>query len=162
MLESILGAVAGFAICKLLSNAGDLFGGLFTSTTPGQGRVFTTSAPAGFAKGARGGPLSSPPPIPPSVISPPPQGGLIVTSTAAPFPSVMPAGLPPFPSGWTPAKPLTSSIIQRAQVLLQTLHTGERKTEQTDDGRWITYLKTKSGTRVSVIAFQPKPGLAPS
>lgn len=160
MFEGLLGLIAGLFLGKVLGPTLDSITHLFVASAPGPIRPTNVS----FQRGGQGGPVG-PPPIQPSTISPPvPKGGLVLTSTAAPFPTVMPNGLPPFPSGWTPAKPLSSSIIQRAQLLLTTMNVGERKTEQADDGRWITYLKSRdsSSGRVGVTAWQPKTAVSTS
>jgi len=74
--------------------------------------------------------VPSPPPAPPPPFKMPPPGDItpmapVVPSAppappatapqVAPWPAVVPAGLPPFPgSGWVPVSPLTQGIIDRA------------------------------------------------
>ena len=87
------------------------------------------------------------------------------TSQAAtvprPWPQAVPKGLPPWPSGWTPASPPTPGIVARAWQLLPKLWAkgqGSIATEQTD-GQWITYLATMTGGNTKgVVAFKIKPG----
>lgn len=135
MIDKIVGAILGFAICKALgfleSHGG--FTGLLTPT------VTYTPHPSG------GG----------TTIPATPPGGLQVTSTAAAFPTQVPAGLPPFPSGWRPAK-TTQDVIARAQVYLKTLPANGNAIERASDGRWIRYQKSKQGTKTIVSAWEPK------
>lgn len=83
------------------------------------------------------------------------------SATPRPWPQAVPKGLPPWPSGWTPASPPTPGIVARAWQLLPTLWgrgQGSIKTEQTD-GQWITYLATMTaGNTKGVVAFKIKPG----
>lgn len=80
--------------------------------------------------------------------------------TPPPWPQVVPAGLPPFPSGWRPASPVTGAMVSRAfQLLPQLWEHGEGtwKTEKTGD-RWVTYrasmTKGPDGTpKRGVVAF---------
>lgn len=78
-----------------------------------------------------------------------------------PWPQVVPAGLPPFPSGaWHPANPVTSAMVSRAFQLLPQLWAsgaGTFKTEKTGD-RWVVYqaaptLAPDGSTRNGVVAF---------
>ena len=84
-------------------------------------------------------------------------------STPAPWPQVIPAGLPPWPSGWQPDNPPPAEVVSRAWQLLPILWkhgSGTRKTEQTG-GRWITYVATymnASRTMKGVTAFRPSSG----
>jgi murein L,D-transpeptidase YcbB/YkuD len=77
------------------------------------------------------------------------------------WPQVVPAGLPPFPSGaWRPANPVTSAMVSRAFQLLPQLWAsgqGTFKTEKTGD-RWVVYqaaptLAQDGSTRNGVVAF---------
>jgi murein L,D-transpeptidase YcbB/YkuD len=79
----------------------------------------------------------------------------------APWPQVVPAGLPPFPSGaWQPANPVTGAMVSRAFQLLPTLWgsgQGTFKTEQTG-GRWVTYMAAPTraadgATKNGVVAY---------
>jgi peptidoglycan hydrolase-like protein with peptidoglycan-binding domain len=139
MLTNILYALLGFGVCKAMglisSGISDLFHVSYSGTSHGGGAAMTPAAP---------------------------PGGLQVTSTAAPFPVSQPAGLPPFPSGWTPARPLAQDIIARAQVLLHTLPVGGKTVELSADGRWITYLKYQAGGKTGVTAYQPKMAVSPN
>lgn len=78
-----------------------------------------------------------------------------------PWPQSVPKGLPPWPSGWTPASPPTPGIVARAWQLLPPLWAkgqGSIKTEMTD-GQWITYLATMTGGNTKgVVAYKVKPG----
>lgn len=146
MFEGIIGALVGYAICKSLGLLESGFGGLFHTSGPALAPaalpvVTHTVMPSGHTVTT------------PAV----PQGGLLVTSTAAPFPVSAPAGLPPWPSGWKPAR-TTPDVISRAQVLLNTLPTGGSALEMSADSRWIRYQKSKSGTKTVVTAWEPKPG----
>jgi murein L,D-transpeptidase YcbB/YkuD len=79
----------------------------------------------------------------------------------APWPQVVPAGLPPFPSGgWKPANPVTSAMVSRAFQLLPTLWAsgaGTFKVEKTGD-KWVVYqaapTRAQDGsTKNGVVAF---------
>jgi len=85
----------------------------------------------------------------------------------APWPQVMPAGLPVFPgSGWEYDEPPPPSVQKRAQALVSSLWargSGSFKTELVG-GRWITFRaeKVRSGKQGVVayrqrIAKKPKP-----
>lgn len=91
------------------------------------------------------GPMVPAVPAPPAVLIPPP------------WPSVVPAGLPPFPGpGWVPDSPPPPAVVSRAFQLLPQLWAqgqGASKTEQTA-GRWITYVARMIGTKRSVIAYR--------
>lgn len=76
-----------------------------------------------------------------------------------PWPQALPAGLPPFPSGWEYDEPPSSAVKTRAWQLLSELWArgaGATKTEQTD-ARWTTYRaeNTKGGKR-GVVAYRIK------
>lgn len=77
----------------------------------------------------------------------------------APWPQVVPAGLPGFPGpGWVPDDPPGAGVVARAGQLLPVLWKhgeGTRKTEQTA-GRWITYRATPMGKKRGVVAFRLK------
>lgn len=77
--------------------------------------------------------------------------------TPPPWPQVVPAGLPPFPSSaWQPASPVTSAQSARAWQLLPELWTygeGTWRTEKTAD-RWTTYKAVAMpGGKKGVVAF---------
>ena len=75
----------------------------------------------------------------------------------APWPQVVPSGLPAFPgAAWRPDDPPGPGVVGRARQLLRTLWAhgaGTFKTEQTS-GRWITYRATPMGKRKGVVAFK--------
>lgn len=75
----------------------------------------------------------------------------------APWPQVVPQGLPAFPGhGWTPDNPPPAAVQSRAWALLHALWTGGPgtfKTEQTA-GRWITYQAQPMGTKKGVVAYR--------
>lgn len=84
--------------------------------------------------------------------------------TAPPWPQVVPAGLPPFPSGWEPDEPVGAGVASRALALMPELWRygrGTRKTEKTG-GRWITYVATAMGEKKGVVAFRLKKAAAPA
>ena len=87
-------------------------------------------------------------PLPPSTIP---------ASTTAPWPQVVPAGLPPFPgAGWVPDSPPGAGVVARAQSLLSELWrhgAGTFKTEQTA-GRWVTYKASPMGAKKGVVAYR--------
>ena len=147
MIDKIIGAVLGFALCKalgLIESHGGLTG-LFHMTSS------TGPAPAALPVAShtpQGGMLPGYPP-----------GGLQVTSTAAPFTTAVPAGLPPWPGGWKPAR-TTQDVIARAQVFMSSLAVGGSAIERASDGRWIRYQKSKQGTKTMVTAWEPKEPVA--
>lgn len=64
-----------------------------------------------------------------------------IAKTPAPWPQALPPDLPPFPSGWRPASPVTSAMVTRAFQLLSELWShgeGTWKPEKTGD-RWVVY-----------------------
>ena len=140
MIDKLVGALLGFALCKAM-------GWLQSGQNP-----LSSLFAASYHPTPSGGHLMTPPP---------PPGGLQYTSTAAPFPTAAPKGLPPWPTGWKPAR-LTQDVIQRAQILLGTLKVGQSKLEQSTDGRWIRYVKSKQGTKTLVAAWEPKTQVGPS
>lgn len=77
-----------------------------------------------------------------------------------PWPQAVPSGLAPWPSGWEPATPPSSAIVQRAWQLLSTLWArgvGTRQVEQTN-GQWITYVAAiTAGNKRGVVAYRQKP-----
>ena len=81
------------------------------------------------------------------------------STTPEPWPQAVPAGLPPFPSGWEYDEPVPRNVQTRAWQLLDQLWArgaGTFKTERTAD-RWITYRAeiTKGGKR-GVVAYRMK------
>jgi len=76
--------------------------------------------------------------------------------TPPPWPQALPPDLPPFPSGWTPASPVTSAMVSRAFALLPDLWAhGELtwKPEKTGD-RWVVYqARSMAGGKRGVVAF---------
>lgn len=78
----------------------------------------------------------------------------------APWPQVLPKGLPAFPGGWEPDLPPPKAVVTRAWQLLPSLwksgKPGATKTEQTA-GRWITYKATlHPGKKRGVDAWRVK------
>jgi hypothetical protein len=75
----------------------------------------------------------------------------------APWPQVVPAGLPGFPGpSWVPDNPPGAGVVSRASSLIPVLWKhgpGTFKTEQTA-GRWITYRATPMGSKKGVVAFK--------
>jgi len=134
MIDTILGALVGWVVCKLLGSfqPGEAWAGLFhaaVDTKPVTVKDKEASKP-----------------------------GLMLTSTAATFPSVQPAGLPPWPSGWRSAKTATPAMVDRAWALLPVLKTGERKVEQGEGGAWLSYYKSKNAStgKTGVTVFVPR------
>jgi len=82
----------------------------------------------------------------------------------APWPQVVPKGLPPFPAGWQPDDPPPQAVQARAVQLLPVLwksgKPGGTKQEQTQ-GRWITYQAQKMGTKKGVVAFRVRADAMP-
>jgi hypothetical protein len=75
------------------------------------------------------------------------------------WPQVVPAGLPPFPSGWTANWSPPQAVVTRAWQLLNQLWasgSGTKKFEQTA-GRWIAYVASPmAGGKRGVVAYTPK------
>lgn len=97
----------------------------------------------------------------------PPAGGSKTSTTEpAPWPQVLPQGLPAFPAGWEYDNPPPSEVQARARQLLQTLWNtgqGSKVTEQTA-GRWITYrAEITKGNKKGVTAWRlKKPAIVPA
>lgn len=123
-----------------------------------------------FLWGLLGGKGSTSAPSAPQQPAPRPAPQLPVpsgqnTSTAPPWPQVVPSGLPPFPgSGWEYDEPPPAAVQQRAGQLLQQLWnrgSGAWKTEQTA-GRWITYqAAVVASGKKGVVAFRQKRAALP-
>jgi len=65
----------------------------------------------------------------------------------APWPSVVPKDLPPWPSGWKPMQPPSGAVVARAWQLLAPLWkrgAGSKAVEQTG-GKWVTYVAADMG-----------------
>lgn len=81
------------------------------------------------------------------------------TSRPAPWPQVVPRGLPKFPGpGWEPDEPPPRAVQQRAAQLLRMLWAhgeGSYKIEQVD-GRWIAFRSHRMGTKKGVVAYRTK------
>jgi hypothetical protein len=107
----------------------------------------------------------TPPPPPPPLPPPGPTPVAPAGGSVAPWPQVVPAGLPPFPgSGWVPDEPPPPEVQARASALLHQLWTGPVgtfKTEQTA-GRWITYQSQAMGSKKGVVAWREANAGAPS
>src|SRR5882724_211571 len=85
----------------------------------------------------------------------------------APWPQVVPKGLPAWPAGWQFDSPPSPGVVTRAWQLLTPLWkrgSGARQVEQTD-GKWITYVATPNmggpGKR-GVAAYRIRDGLCPT
>jgi hypothetical protein len=114
---------------------------------------------------------SQPPALPPGTTTSLPP------AATAPWPQVVPSGLPPFPgSGWVYDEPPPLEVQQRAQQLVSPLWaqgSGAFKVEQTA-GRWIAYraemVKARPANKKGIVAYRlrataaaPKaPSAAPS
>jgi hypothetical protein len=98
------------------------------------------------------------PPIPPNPLDPNNQGGMpTAQTTPSPWPQAVPAGLPPFPSGWEFAEPPSKAIQARAWALLHDLWArGEGSTQQEQtEGQWITYRsEITRGNKHGVVAYR--------
>ncbi len=113
-------------------------------------------------------PGPSPSPTPHAVIpTPTPAQQVKNASTPVPWPAARPDGLPPWPSGWTPANPPPAAVVTRAWQLLPTLWAkgvGSQAVEKTG-AEWITYVASymnPTKTMKGVVAFRPKPGSMPA
>lgn len=96
-----------------------------------------------------------------------PRGSTIPASTAAPWPQVVPAGLPSFPgSAWVPDSPPPPDVVARASALLQSLWRGGVGTFKTEKigARWITFRATDfPGGKRGVVAYRlANPQVAPA
>jgi peptidoglycan hydrolase-like protein with peptidoglycan-binding domain len=119
----------------------------------------------------------SPQQPPPTAALPPPSAPPAAQQAAAkaqakaqqqptPWPQVMPAGLPAFPSGWQADNPPPPAVVNRAWQLLASLWAsgkpGAIKTEQTA-GRWITYqAQLHAGNKKGVTAYRLRSEVAPT
>lgn len=87
-----------------------------------------------------------------------PRGSTVPASHAAPWPQVVPAGLPSFPgSGWVPDSPPPPDVVARASALLQQLWRGGVGTFKTEKigARWITFRATDfPGGKRGVVAYR--------
>ena len=75
----------------------------------------------------------------------------------APWPQVVPSGLPAFPgAGWEPDSPPPPEVVSRAQQLLNPLWSGGAGTFKTENvaNRWITFRATQMGDKKGVVAFR--------
>lgn len=85
-----------------------------------------------------------------------------VQATAAqkqppPWPSIMPAGLPPFPAGWEADNPPPKEVVARAWQLLPVMwkHGAGTRTTEFVGGRWITFVaQMHSAGKKGVTAFR--------
>lgn len=78
--------------------------------------------------------------------------------TPVPWPQALPGDLPPFPAGWTPAKPVTAAMVTRAFQLLPELWArgvGTWKAERTGT-QWVVYQAQQMGAKRGVVAFVPR------
>lgn len=82
----------------------------------------------------------------------------------APWPQVVPRGLPAWPAGWQFDNPPSPGVVTRAWQLLAPLWkrgSGARQVEQTD-GKWITYVATPNmggPGKKGVAAYRIRDGL---
>lgn len=86
------------------------------------------------------------------------------STTAPPWPQVMPTGLPPFPVGWQPFEPPSGAVVARANALLSQLWKGGPgtfKVEKTG-GLWVLYRATQMGDKRGVVAFRERVPSAPN
>lgn len=83
----------------------------------------------------------------------------------APWPQVVPKGLPAWPAGWQFDNPPSPGVVTRAWQLVGPLWkrgSGARQVEQTD-GKWITYVATPmSGGKKGVVAYRIRDGVSTS
>lgn len=136
-------------------------------------RVVPIGVPSGAAA-----PSPTPGPTPPRRRHPTtpttPRGSTAPTApvstsrtTVVPWPQVVPAGLPAFPSSaWVPDNPPPPAVIDRASQLLPILWgrgNGTFKTEKIG-GRWITFRATPMGVgKRGVVAYRlAEPTAVPS
>jgi hypothetical protein len=112
--------------------------------------------------GAAAPPSPTPSPTPPRRRHPQPvpRGSTVPvsTTTSVPWPQVVPAGLPAFPSSaWVPDAPPPAPVVDRASQLLKQLWSGGAGTFKTEKtaGRWITYRATDMGNgKRGVVAYR--------
>lgn len=135
-------------------------------------RVVPIGVPSGAAA-----PSPTPGPTPPRRRHPTtpttPRGSTAPTApvstsrtTVVPWPQVVPAGLPAFPSSaWVPDQPPPPAVIDRASQLLPILWgrgVGTFKTEKIA-GRWITFRAVDMGGKKGVVAYRlAEPTAVPS
>lgn len=134
------------------------------ATTPAAAAPKPTTVPTGVPTAAPG-----PKVVPVSYSTP-----AAVKVQPAPWPQVVPAGLPAFPGPqWVPDNPPGAGVVSRANQLIPVLWAhgpGTFKTEMTA-GRWITYRATPMGEKKGVVAFKqasepttalpPEPAIVP-
>jgi len=110
---------------------------------------------AGPAPAPRPRPAGAPTPAAPPIV--PVSHTTAVQVQPAPWPQVVPAGLPAFPGAqWVPDNPPGAGVVARASALIPILWAhgaGTFRTEQTA-GRWITYRATPMGQKKGVVAFK--------
>lgn len=126
-------------------------GGVPPSPTPG-----TPSTPTTPGNGRRSPRTSRRPTVPAATTRP------ATSTTAPPWPQLMPQGLPPFPSGWVPYEPPPPAVVQRANELLPLLWQGGAGTFKVEKtaGVWVYYRATQMGEKRGVVAFKERPGAA--
>lgn len=149
-LELLLGWVLGRTIRIVPAVTDEPFGpgGVPPSPAPG-----TPSTPSNGRRTPR---TSRRPTVPAATTRP------ATSTTAPPWPQLMPSGLAPFPSGWTPYEPPPPAVVQRANELLPLLWQGGAGTFKVEKtaGVWVYYRATQMGEKRGVVAFKEKAGAA--
>lgn len=82
---------------------------------------------------------------------------VVPASFSAPWPQVVPSGLPAFPgAGWEPDNPPPPAVVSRAQALLGPLWQGGPGTFKAENtaGRWIVYRAVAMGAKKGVVAYR--------
>ena len=81
------------------------------------------------------------------------------------WPVAVPEGLPPFPSGWEYAEPVSAAVKARAWQLLDPLWAkgpGSTATEMTG-GEWIIYrAEITKGNKHGIVAYRTKHPVGPT
>lgn len=129
-MDTILGLIVGYAVCKLFGTDfkfPDLFGVKHVEAKKGSDEVKHYASDT--------------------------------TTTSIKYASeqTQPGGLPPWPSGWK-VTTVTPAIVDRAWKLLPTLKDGERKVEMGPNGVWLSYFRSLNPKtkKHGVTVFEPK------
>lgn len=151
MLDNLLMFV--MALWALARGGGGGGGGEITSTSPGWRETRPNVATAAAAAAAAQRELER--------AAAEAEAARRASTTEAPWPQAVPAGLPPFPRGWEPAEPVQTPVRTRAWQLLDELWRrgqGSTRTELTS-GQWITYrAEITAGRKRGVVAYRPRRG----